>query len=119
MQTQKLLKLVKDLGFVVNLEQLELVPSQRFDYLGYQILLDLALVKAAQDRWTKLQEIFYRLSLKSAISARTLMSTGLLALTKNTVKLDRIHMRDPFSGISRLTENIRCLWTHQSLGIRR
>ena len=95
-QTQKLLKLVKDLGFIVNLKKSELKPSQRFDFLGYHFLLDLALVKPTQDRWTKLQEMFHRLSLKSVISARTLMSTiGLLASTEKTVKLGRMHMR-PF-----------------------
>ena len=78
--TQKLLKLVKDLGFIVNLKKSELKPSQRFNFLGYHFLLDLALVKPTQDRWPKLQEMFHRLSLKSVISARTLMSTiGLLA----------------------------------------
>ena len=53
-QTQKLLKLVKDLGFIVNLKKSDLTPSQRFDFLGYHFLLDLALVKPTQDRWTKL-----------------------------------------------------------------
>ena len=49
-----------------------------------------------QDRWTKLQEMFHRLSMKSVISARTLMSTiGLLASTEKTVELGRMHMR-PF-----------------------
>ena len=52
-QTQKLLKLVKDLGFIVNLKKSDLTPSQRFDFLGYHFLLDLALVKPTQDRWTK------------------------------------------------------------------
>ena len=95
-QTQKLLKLVKDLGFIVNLKESELKPSQRFDFLGYHFLLDLAFVKPTQDRWTKLQEMFHHLSLKSVISARTLMSTiGLLASTEKTVKLGRMHMR-PF-----------------------
>ena len=95
-QTQKLLKLVKDLGFIVNLKKSDLIPSQRFDFLGYHFLLDLALVKPTQDRWTKLQEMFHRLSLKSVISARTLMSTiGLLASTEKTVKLGRMHM-SPF-----------------------
>ena len=95
-QTQKLLKLVKDFGFIVNLKKSELKPSQRFDFLGYHFLLDLDLVKPTQDRWTKLQEMFHRLSLKSVISARTLMSTiGLLASMEKTVKLGRIHMR-PF-----------------------
>ena len=94
-QTQKLLKLVKDLGFIVNLKKSELRPSQRFDFLGYHFLLDLALVKPTQDRWTKLK-MFHRLSLKSVISARTLMSTiGLLASTEKTVKLGRMHRR-PF-----------------------
>ena len=54
-QTQKLLKLVKDLGFIVNLKKSDLTPSQRFDFLRCHFLLDLALVKPTQDRWTKLQ----------------------------------------------------------------
>ena len=49
-QTQKLLKLVKDLGFIVNLKKSDLSPSQRFDFLGYHFLLYLALVKPMQDR---------------------------------------------------------------------
>ena len=95
-QTQKLLNLIRDLGFIVNFKKSELVPSQRFDFLGYHFLLDLGLVKPTQDRWTKLQDMFRRLSSKSVISARTLMSTiGLLASTEKTVKLGRMHMR-PF-----------------------
>ena len=92
----KTTKTGKGFGFIVNLKKSELVPSQRFDFLGYHFLLDLALVKPTQDRWTKLQEMFHRLSLKSVISARTLMSTiGLLASMEKTVKLGRMHMR-PF-----------------------
>ena len=61
-----------------------------------ELVLDLALIKPTQDRWMKLQEMFCRLSSKSVISARTLMSTiGLLASMEKTVKLGRIHMR-PF-----------------------
>ena len=41
----------------------ELRPSHRFDFLGYHFLLEMALVKPTQDRWTKLQEIFHCLSL--------------------------------------------------------
>ena len=95
-QTQKLLNLIQELGFLVNHKKSELVLFQRFDFLGYHFLLDLGLVKPTQDRWTKLQDMFRRLSSKSVISARTLMSTiGLLASTEKTVKLDRMHMR-PF-----------------------
>ena len=106
-QTQKLLKLVKDLGFIINLKKSELKPSQRFDLLGYHFLLDLALVKSMQDRWTKLQEMFHRLSMKSVISA---MSTiGLLASTEKTVKLGRMHMR-PYQW--HLKTHWKYLWTH-------
>ena len=95
-QTQKLLNLIRNFGFIVNFKKSELVPSQRFDFLGYHFLLDKGLVKPTQDRWTKLQDMFRRLSSKSVISARTLMSTiGLLASMEKTVKLDRMHMR-PF-----------------------
>ena len=95
-QTQNLLNLIQELGFLVNHKKSELVPSQRFDFLGYHFLLDLGLVKPTQDRWMKLQDMFRRLSSKSVISARTLMSTiGLLASTEKTVKLGRMHMR-PF-----------------------
>ena len=53
-------------------------------------------MKPTQDRWTKLQEMFHCLSMKSVISARALMSTiGLLASMEKTVKLGRMHMR-PF-----------------------
>ena len=93
---KSLLSLVKELGFVANLKNSELLPSQRFDFLEYHFSLDLALVKPMQDRWTKLQEMFHRLSQKSVISARMLVSTnGLLASMEKNVKLGRMHMR-PF-----------------------
>ena len=60
-QTQKLLNLIQELGFLVNHKKSELVPSQRFDFLGYHFLLDLGLVKPTQDRWTKpLVEVCYQ-----------------------------------------------------------
>ena len=95
-QTHKLLELVKALGFLVNIKKSELIPSQRFDFLGYHFLLDSALVRPTQDRWSKLQMAFQRLSQKPVTTARKLMSAiGLLAATEKTVKLGRIHMR-PF-----------------------
>ena len=98
-QTQKLLKLVKELSFIVNLKKSEFRPSQRLDFRGYQFLLDFALVQPTQDKWTKLQEMFHCLSTKSVIRARTLMSTtGLLASTEKIVKLGRMHM-EPFQDM--------------------
>ena len=77
-------------------QEVRTCPLPEVDFLGYHFLLDMALVKPTQDRWTKLQEMFHRLSMKFVISARTLMSTtGLLASMEKTVKLGRIHKR-PF-----------------------
>ena len=53
-QMEKLLKLVKDLGFVVNFQMSELYPSQRIEFLGYNFLLDFTHVRSTQDRWIKL-----------------------------------------------------------------
>ena len=92
--TTKLLSLVRTLGFIVNLQKSELTPQQRFDFIGYRFLLDQGLVRPTNDRWSKIQNSFTKISKKSVISARTLMSTiGLLASTEKTVKLGRIHMR--------------------------
>ena len=94
--TVKLLSLIQNLGFIVNLRKSELNPQQRFDFIGYRFLLDQGLVRPTNDRWNKIQISFNRISKKSVLSARTLMSTiGLLASTEKTVKLGRIHMR-PF-----------------------
>ena len=94
--TVKLLSLIQSLGFIVNLQKSELNPQQRFDFIGYRFLLDQGLVRPTSDRWNKIQISFNRISKKSVISARTLMSTiGLLASTEKTVKLGRIRMR-PF-----------------------
>ena len=94
--TVKLLSLIQNLGFIVNLQKSELNPQQRFDFIGYRFLLDQGLVRPTNDRCNKIQMSFNRISKKSVISARTLMSTiGLLASTEKTVKLGRIHMR-PF-----------------------
>ena len=102
-----------------KLKKSELIPSQRFDFLGYHFLLDMALVKPTQDRWKKLQEMFHRFSLKSVISARTLMSTiGVLASTEKTVKLGRkTYETISVASQNSVSKNIR--WTHQFRGIRR
>ena len=94
--TANLLSLIQSLGFIVNHQKSELVPQQRFNFIGYHFSLDQGLVKPTDDRWAKIQSSFNRISKKSAINARTLMSIiGLLASTEKTVRMGRIHMR-PF-----------------------
>ena len=94
--TANLLSLIQSLGFIVNHQKSELVPQQRFKFIGYHFSLDQGLVRPTQDRWAKIQNSFNRISKKSVINARTLMSIiGLLASAEKTVRLGRIHMR-PF-----------------------
>ena len=94
--TANLLSLIQSLGFIVNHQKSELVPQQRFNFIGYHFSLDQGLVKPTDDRWAKIQNSFNRISKKSVINARTLMSIiGLLASAEKTVRLGRIHMR-PF-----------------------
>ena len=73
--TVKLLSLIQNLGFIVNLRKSELNPQQRFAFIGYHFLLDQGLVRPTNDRWNKIQISFNRISKKSVLSARTLMST--------------------------------------------
>ena len=49
--TSKLLSLVRNLGFIVNLRKSELTPQQRFVFIGYRFLLDQGLVRPTNDRW--------------------------------------------------------------------
>ena len=94
--TANLLSLIQSLGFIVDHQKSELVPQQRFKFIGYHFSLDQGLVRPTQDRWAKIQNSFNRISKKSVINARTLMSIiGLLASAEKTVRLGRIHMR-PF-----------------------
>ena len=73
--TVKLLSLIQDLGFIVNLRKSELNPQQRFDFIDYHFLLDQGLVRPTNDRGNKIQISFNRISKKSVLSARTLMPT--------------------------------------------
>ena len=59
-QTPNLLNLIRVLGFVVNFKKSELVPSQRFDFLGYHFLLDLAVDEASGYVPSPLIEVCYQ-----------------------------------------------------------
>ena len=89
----KITKAGEGFGLYSKPQEVRTSPLKEIRLPGLPIL---ALVKPTQDRWRKLQEMFHHLSMKSVISARTLMSTiGSLALMEKTVKLGRMHMR-PF-----------------------
>ena len=92
--TQILVKLCQDLGWLVNLEKSELEPKQIFDFVGYQFDLRSGRVRPTQDRWKSLQDKIQELLALPACPVRQFMSLiGLLTATEKQVHLGRLHMR--------------------------
>ena len=88
--------LTQSLGWIINQEKSELIPTQVFSFVGYEYHLDSALEKPTQEKWLKLQDLILRLKSKHVLTARCLMSLiGLLASTEKMVPEGRLHMR-PF-----------------------
>ena len=92
--TQTLVKLCRDLGWVVNIEKSELEPKQVFDFVGYQFDLRSSRIRPTPDRWQTLQEKIHSLLLLSACPVRQFMFLiGLLTATEKQVHLGRLHMK--------------------------
>ena len=94
--SEKLVKLVQELGWLINFQKLELVPTQKLDFLGYHFDLQRGLVFPTQKKLDRLkvQTVSIRKSL--VLTPRKLMSLiGTLASLEKTVPLGRLHMR-PF-----------------------
>ena len=54
--TRDLVRICKELGWMVNLEKSELEPKQIFDFVGYQFDLEAGRVQPTPDRWESLQD---------------------------------------------------------------
>ena len=92
--TQILVKMCQDLGWLVNLEKSELEPKQIFDFVGYQFDLRSGRVRPTPDRWKSLQDKIQELLALQACPVRQFMSLiGLLTATEKQVHLGRLHMR--------------------------
>ena len=92
--TQDLVSLCQDLGWVINFEKSELEPKQIFDFVGYQYDLQVGKVRPTQERWQNLQEKVQNLLIVPQCKVRQLMSLiGLLTATEKQVHLGRLHMR--------------------------
>ena len=93
---ENLVKLVQELGWLINFQKSELVPTQNLDFLGYRFDLQRGLVFPTQKKLDRLkvQTVSIRKSL--VLTPRKLMSLiGTLASLEKTVPLGRLHMR-PF-----------------------
>ena len=83
--TQVLVRMCRHLGWLVNVEKLELEPKQVFNFVGYQFNLESGRVQPTPDRWQSLQEKILELISRPACSVRELMSLiGLLTATEKT-----------------------------------
>ena len=92
--TQTLLALCQDLGWVVNLKKSELERKQIFNFVGYQYDLIQGVVKPTLERWEALNSKINSLLERTSCSVRQLMSViGLLTATEKQVPSGRLHIR--------------------------
>ena len=92
--TQTLLSLCQELGWVVNLRKSELEPKQIFNFVGYQYDLVQGVVRPTPERWEALNSKISSLLERTSCSVRELMSLiGLLTATEKQVTLGRLDMR--------------------------
>ena len=93
------------MGFVPNWDKSELVPSQRFSFLGARFCLDKGLIGPSLDRLTKLQSLIQKMLLARAASARKIHSllgqmesmAGLLPDGRAHKRLLQWHIKDCWS----------------------
>ena len=92
--TQTLLALCHELGWVVNMKKSELVPQQIFNFVGYQFDLITEWVLPTVERWETLKTKLLFIKNKDHCTVRQFMSLiGLLTATEKQVWLGRLHMR--------------------------
>jgi len=92
--TSHLLRLCRELGWVVNLEKSDLIPRQRFEFLSYRFDLTEGLVFPTEKRILSLRKEIDPLLADPKSSPRGLMRVlGLLEATARLVPLGRLHMR--------------------------
>ncbi|MDY6816767.1 MAG: reverse transcriptase domain-containing protein, partial [Pseudomonadota bacterium] len=91
--TRYLLDLLVRLGLGVNLEKSDLVPSQRFKYIGIRFLTDLGLMSPPDDRIANIKSVSQTLIDQPASARQWLSLIGLLGSAEKQVPFGRIHIR--------------------------
>ena len=93
-QTQTLVALCRELGWLVNEKKSELEPKPIFNFVGYQFNLRGGRVRPTTERWQTLQVKIREILSNPLCPVRNLMSLiGLLTATEKQVHLGRLHMR--------------------------
>ncbi len=87
-------EIITRLGLLPNLDKSELVPSQRFVYIGMHFLTDLGIVRIPQDKVDNIVSLLSSCRESSRLSARTYLSLlGKLNAAAEFVELGRLHLR--------------------------
>ena len=91
--TQTLVALCRELGWLVNREKSELDPKQVFNFVGYQFDLREGKVRPTPDRWQTLQDRILSILSGPVCLVRQFMSLiGLLTATEKQVHLGQLHI---------------------------
>ena len=102
--TQILLALCQQLGWVVNKKKSELEPQQIFNFVGYRFDLVSGRVLPTQHWWIALQEKLNFIKNRSSCTVRQFMFLiGLLTTTEKQVSSGRLHMRP-------IQWHLKCHW---------
>ena len=92
--TQTLLALCRELGWVVNMKESKLVPQQVFNFVGYRFDLLTGWVLPTTECWETLKAKLLFVKNRDSCMVRQFMSLiGHLTATEKQVWLGRLHMR--------------------------
>ena len=90
---QKILNLLSQLGFLVNAEKSQLVPTQDITYIGGRFLLAKGIVLPTLDRLSKVRDSVLQIKDQSGTARQYLQMLGLMASCIEVVPYARLHMR--------------------------
>ena len=92
--THRLIHLVESLGWIINFQKSDLVPTQEIEFLGYKFDLRVGLAFPTQKKIDRLLEKIVSMVKASQISPRELMLLiGSMASMEKTIPLGHLHMR--------------------------
>ena len=92
--TKYTFQMVQNLGFIPNLNKSDLIPSQRFTFIGMEFLTQQEIVGVPADR---VKDLFLTIKIflsQTQVSARTFLSLlGKLSAAADLIILGRLHLR--------------------------
>ena len=93
-QTSWLVDIIRRVGFLLNVEKSQLVPTQRLIHIGVEYHLDLGLMFPPMDRFHRFEgRISVLLNLRVSTAFFWLSLLGLLSSVTDVIPLGRLHLR--------------------------